>query len=199
MRGGGDDAMRVDEEAEVGLSGRSEQTFGAAPVVAGLILGGAAVFAIAGGYLLATTCWSGSWFSGCREDGAVGGVGLVVLAQLFGTIGYLVLRRESRNQWRRSAGPEERDLDTTSVALGAVRLWLSVAVSAALFGAGALALFWGLFVLGLACLGNSGCDFQSTTLAAFLMLLAQVLWVAAFVVARWALRRRPWRHDAQRE
>ncbi len=199
MRRGGDDSMRVDEKAEAGVPERSDPSFGAAGVVAGLMLGGAAVFAGVGGYLLATTCWSDTWFSGCRADGVAGGVGFVLLAQVVGTIGYLILRRGPRRPRGRGTGPAGPESDPTSTGSRGAGFLFSAVFSVSLFGVGALAAFWGLFAVGLSCLGHSSCDFQSAVLGLVLILSAEVLWVAGFLVARRVFRRRPWRRDVRIE
>ncbi|NOX21744.1 MAG: hypothetical protein GXP36_01435 [Actinobacteria bacterium] len=204
--------MRVDEEAgqEVSDQAGSAQTLGSTrtfaaflPAVA-FVLGVVAVyFAARGVDILASTCWEDRWYEGCQENGVGKAFGPLLVAQVLGAVGIAVGWRASRSLRGHRVGNGELSPDSRPRVTGGVRFSLGVVASVLLFGAGVLSLLFGFFVIAFTCWSwqdsSISCTVGDAVYGSAFVVLGEVLWVAGFLVVRRAFRRRPWRHDAQRE
>jgi len=208
VRGGGDDTVRVDNESESQTSRRVGIGDSLVRVLAVLLLAGAVVLVAVGGYLVAITCWEVSFVSpggprypGCRDGGLVDAVGLILLAQIPGVVGFAMLRQLSWGLQGRQGAHAEVDGDSNGLEVRYVRFWLGTVLSVLLVVAGVLSLAVGLFSLAFACwtLSDSGCDVRSATIGVAFVLLGEALGAVGWISTRRVFRRRPWRRDAQRE
>ena len=173
-----------------------------------LLLGGAAVLGVVGVYFLATTCWAETFEQfeervqfGCRRGGAVSGVGVILLAQFLGVVGFMFYGRAARNRGG-GGGAVDSDpgLALSLPVMGWIRFSLTSVISVVILGVSGFALYWGLFLVGFSCWvwggPPAGCSFSGTAFGLPIGVVGEFLGVAGFLVARRAFRRRPWRRSA---
>ncbi|GBE24782.1 MAG TPA: hypothetical protein ENG98_02525 [Actinobacteria bacterium] len=184
--------MRVDDRAESGSASRAVVP----RVIGGLLLGGAAALVVLSVYSLTTMCWEGRWYSGCRNSGAGDAVGLFLLAQLSGVIGFAILRRTSR---RRNFAGDRFGAGSRLVTPSRFWFWLAIVLAVVLVASGVVSFLVGLVETVSICFLGMYCEFRYVVLSVSYLALGEGLGFVGFMVARRAFRRRPWRHDAQRE
>lgn len=207
---GGHGAMRVDEVTESSTSGGPRIPFGLVRVVGVTLLAGAAVLAVVAVYFLATTCWDYldySWQEreqfGCRTEGALEAFYPLVIAQFLGALGFVVLRRASRRRQGSGVAPTDTGSEPGPPATSSFRFWSTVALSVLLLGVSLASLLYGLIIVAFACWEwqgpATGCALRVAKFGLGFAVLGGVLGIGAFLIAGWAIRRRPWRRDAQEE
>ena len=194
--------VRVDSQAESGSTGRVDLS----RVIAGLLLVGAALLVVLAGYFLVTTCWEGSLIrledrlaSDCRRGGAVGAVGVLVLAQILGAAGFVIFRWASRNGNSGDAGRVNTDSAPRPPVMGGASFAMNVAFSVVLLGVAVLFLYAGVFLVFFSCWVWQGspaeCSLGMPVGGVVLGALGEPLVVMSLLHGRWAFRGRPWRRD----
>jgi len=92
-------------------------------------------------YSMTTMCWEGRWYTGCRNSGAGDAVGLFLLAQILGLVGFVNLRRASR---RRGFAGGRFDAGSGLVAMSHSWFWLAIVLAVVLVGSGVVSFLVGL-------------------------------------------------------
>lgn len=191
---GGNTAVRVDEESGSSEAGWPDGGLGSGKLFARLLLVGSVLLVALAVYLLATTCWEGRWYEGCRTYRLSGAVGIVFVAQVFGLIGLVKLRRVSR---RGSGSTPGQGAVSGSVLMSHFWFWVAIALAVLLGGAGVASFVWGTSEVFFVCWLSSDCVVAEAIVGVSFIVLGEVLGVVGFFVARRALRRRPWHPGPQ--
>ncbi len=180
--------MRVEERDESGSTSRVDVS----RVIGGLLLGGAAALVVLSVYSMTTMCWEGRWYTGCRNSGAGDAVGLFLLAQILGLVGFANLRRASR---RRGFAGGRFDTGSGLVAMSHSWFWLAIVLAVVLVGSGVVSFLVGLVETVSICFLGMYCEFRYVVLSVSYLALGEGLGFVGFMVARRAFRRRPWRPE----
>lgn len=183
--------MRVDEQAGPDLTGQAEPS----RLVERLLFAGAALLVVLAGYFLATTCWEGRWYRGCRGQGAGDGIQLILLAQIVGFTGFVKMRRVSRRTQDHTSRQSLETDELRPAVMNHFWFWPTLATAVVLVGAGIATFLWSLLLLGFSCWPSPNCVAQEVLFAVAFLALGEALGFAGFLVARRAFRRRPWRHN----
>ncbi|GBE24783.1 hypothetical protein BMS3Bbin02_01058 [bacterium BMS3Bbin02] len=189
--------MRVDEESGSSEAGRPEGGVGSGVTFTRLLLLGSGLLVALAMYFLATTCWEGRWYAGCRTSRLGSALGTVFVAQVFGSIGFVRLRRASRRG--RSSTPGQGAMSGPPP-MRHFRFWLMIVVALVLVGAGVASFVWGTSEAAIfACWLSSDCGVAQVIVGVSFIVLGEVFGVVGFFVARRAFRRRPWRRNTPPE
>ncbi|NOX21748.1 MAG: hypothetical protein GXP36_01460 [Actinobacteria bacterium] len=155
---------------------------------------GAAVLAVIGLYLLSTTCWRSSIFalddgatSGCRTQGAAQALYPLLLAQVLAVAGFVVFRWVPRRVQARGVVGSEQESAARPATTSVPRVSIAVALAVLLVGVGGVSLYVGVFSVGYTCVADVGCNTRTVTVGMLLVIFGEVLGVAGFLAARWAL------------
>ncbi|NOX21745.1 MAG: hypothetical protein GXP36_01445 [Actinobacteria bacterium] len=182
--------MRVDDQAEPGLTGQAEPS----RLVERLLFAAAALLVVLAGYFFATACWDGRWYSGCRVERAANGIQLILLAQIVGFIGFVKMRRVSR-RIQDHTSPQSLEGESQPAVMNHLGFWLTLVAAVLLVAAGIASYLLGSFAVAFSCWLSQTCPIGRTIYGALFLALGVGLVFAAFLVAGRAFRRRPWRRN----
>ncbi|GBE24784.1 hypothetical protein BMS3Bbin02_01059 [bacterium BMS3Bbin02] len=186
--------MRVDDQAGPGLTGQAEPS----RLVERLLFAAAALLVVLAGYFFATACWDGRWYPGCRVERAGNGTDLILLAQIVGFIGFVKMRRVSRQIQDRTSS-QSLEGEPKPAVMNHFQFWLTLVSVVLLVAAGMASYLWGGLTVSISCWNSQTCPIDRTLYGALVLAVGVGLVFAAFLVAGRAFRRRPWRRNTPPE